>query len=79
MIFRLTQALNARVKGGALEVLPLQENPLLDWSAHLFSVGRSNFILVCNTASLLSAMVSGKGVTNGTGFQDRAFNARRAE
>lgn len=78
MIFRLTQALNARVKAGPLEALPLHENPLLDWSAHLFPVGRSNFILVSNTASLLSAVVSGKGVTNGTGFRERAFDGIRA-
>ena len=52
MIFRLSQPLNARVKAGALEALPLHENPLLDWSAHLFPVGRSNFILVSNTRSL---------------------------
>ena len=78
MIFRLTQALNARVKVGALEALPRHENPLLDWSAHLFPVGRSIFILVSNTASLLSAVVSGKGVTNVTSFRDRAFDGIRA-
>lgn len=78
MIFRLTQALNARVKAGALEALPLHENPLLGWSAHLFPVGRSSFILLSNTGSLLSAVVSGKGGTNGTSFRDRAFDGIRA-
>lgn len=78
MIFRLTQALNARVKAGALETLPLHENPLMDWSAHLFPVGRSNFILLSNTGSLLSAVVSVRGVTNGTSFRDRAFDGIRA-
>ena len=78
MIFRLSQALNARVKAGVLETLPLHENPLLDWSAHLFPVGRTRFILMSNTGSLLSAVVSGKGVTNGTSFRDRAFEGIRA-
>jgi hypothetical protein len=78
MIFRLSQPLNARVKAGVLEALPLHENPLLDWSAHLFPVGRSRFILVSNTGSLLSAVVSAKGVTSETIFRDRAFDAIRA-
>lgn len=78
MIFRLSQALNARIKAGPLEVLPLQENPLLDWSAHEFPVGRSRFILVSNTVSLLSAVVSAKGVTSETIFRDRAFDGIRA-
>ena len=78
MVFRLTQALNARVKAGPLEVLPLHENPLLDWSAHLFPVGRSNFILLSNTASLLSVLVSGQGVRNVTSLRDRAVDGIRA-
>jgi hypothetical protein len=78
MIFRLSQALNARVKAGPLEALPLHENPLLDWSAHLFPVGRSKFILLSNTASLLSAVVSGTGVAGVTSFRDRAFDGIRA-
>ncbi|QJX01184.1 DUF6933 domain-containing protein [Frigoriglobus tundricola] len=77
MIFRLSQVLNAKVKAGALEALPLHENPLLDWSAHSFPVGRSNFILVSNTGSLLSAVVSGKAVTNVTSFRERAFGGIR--
>ncbi len=44
MIFRRSQALNVRIKAGALP----PRNPLLDWSAHLFPVGGSNFILLSN-------------------------------
>jgi hypothetical protein len=78
MIFRLSQALNAKVEAGVLGSLPLHENPLLDWSAHLFPVGRSKFILVSNTGSLLSAVVSAKGVTGVTSFRERAFDGIRA-
>lgn len=78
MIFRLTKSLNARFKAGAMEALPLHENPLLDWSAHLFPVGRRNFILLSNTGSLLSAVVSGLGVTSEKRFRDRAFDGIRA-
>lgn len=78
MIFRLSQSLNARVKAGALEALPRHQNPLLDWSAHLFPVGRSRFILLSNTASLLSAVVPGQGVTSEDRFRERAFDGIRA-
>ena len=78
MIFRLSQVLNARVKAGTLEALPLHENPLFDWSAHLFPVGRSRFILLSNTVSLLSAVVSGQGVTDVKSFRERAFDGIRA-
>lgn len=78
MIFRLSHALNSRVQAGALETLPLHENSLLDWSAHLFPVGRSRFILLSNTVSLLSAVVSGQGVTSGDRFREWAFDGIRA-
>jgi hypothetical protein len=77
MIFRLTQSLNARVKAGNLEALPLHENPLLDWSAHLFPVGRSSFILLSNTASLLSVVVSAHGITSQARFRALAFDSVR--
>src|SRR5436309_2823905 len=77
MIFRLSHALNARVQTGVLEALPLHENPLLDWSAHLFPVGRRQFILLTNTVSLLSAVVPGHGITSLAHFQERAFDGIR--
>ena len=78
MIFRLSQALSARVKAGPLGELSLHENPALDWSARLFPVGRSRFVLVSNTGSLLSAVVSSRGVTTVTSFRDRAEAGIRA-
>lgn len=63
MIFRLSQKLNARIKGGTLASLPLDENPFADWSAGLFLVGRSPYILVTNTKSLYSTVLPGKGMT----------------
>ena len=63
MIFRLSQRLNAKVKAGVLRALPLHENPLADWSAHLFVAGRAQYLLLSNTASLYSTVMYGKGVT----------------
>ncbi len=78
MIFRLSQVMNARVNAGVLEALPLHANPLLDWSTDIVPVGRSRFILLSNTASLLSVLVSGQGVRNVKSFWDRAFDGIRA-
>jgi hypothetical protein len=77
MIFRLTQKLNARIKGGTLATLSPDENPFADWSAGLFQVGRSPHILVTNTKSLYSTVVSGKGVTDEATFVERVSSSIR--
>ena len=73
MIFRLSRALCTKVKAGALEAVPQHKNPLLDWSAHVFTADRKQFILLCNTGSLLSVVVAGQGVTTEDRFRERAF------
>ena len=35
---------------------PVIENPFIDWSAHLFLVERTQFVLFCNTTSLYSTI-----------------------
>lgn len=77
MIFRLSQKLNARIKGGTLASLPLDENPLADWSAGLFLVGRSPYILVTNTKSLYSTILPGKGITDEMSLVERTSNSIR--
>src|SRR5262245_44656153 len=77
MIFRLSQKLNAKINAGALAALPLDENPLADWSAGLFLVGRTQYILVSNTKSLYSTVLPGKGVTDESGFIERALGGIR--
>lgn len=77
MIFRLSQKMTAKVKPGVLEVLSIHENPLLDWSAHLFPVGRRQFVLLSNTGSLLSAVVPCQGVTSKPRFRELAFDGIR--
>jgi hypothetical protein len=78
MIFRLSQKLNAKIKAGALATLPLDENPFADWSAGLFLVGRTQYILLSNTKSLYSTVQPGKGVTNDGDFIERALSSLRA-
>jgi hypothetical protein len=77
MIFRLSEKLNARIKAGTLATLPLGDNPFADWSATLFVVGRSPYILLSNTKSLYSTVLPGKGVTNASAFVEHALTAIR--
>ena len=75
MIFRLSEKLNTKIKAGTLATLPLDENPLADWSAGLFLAGRSQYILLRNTMSLYSTVLPGKGVTDEVTFIERALSS----
>jgi hypothetical protein len=77
MIFRLSDKLNAKIKAGTLATLPLDENPFADWSAGLFLIGRSHYILVTNTKALYSSVLAGKGVTDGKTFVVHALSSLR--
>lgn len=77
MIFRLSQKLAKKLKTAATDTLPLDENPYADWSAHLFTVGRTQYIIVANTKSLYSVVMYGRGITNDGQFIDRTLNAVR--
>src|SRR5436309_852764 len=77
MIFRLSHKLNTKIKAGTLGTLPLHENPLVDWSAHLFVADRTQYILVSNTKSLYSTVMEGKGITNDRHFTERALSSIR--
>jgi hypothetical protein len=78
MILRPSQKLNARIKGGALGVLPRHENPLLDWSAHVFAVGRVEYVLLSNTASLYSAVLDAAALQDAGRFTERVIGGIRA-
>ena len=77
MIFRLSEKLNTKIRAGTLATLPLDENPFADWSAGLFLVGRSQYILVTNTKSLYSTVLPGKGITGEKTFVERALSSLR--
>ena len=62
MILRLSQKLCTKVKADKLIDMPLAENPLLDWSATLFRLGRTEYTLLCNTSTLYSCVAPSKGV-----------------
>lgn len=77
MIFRLSEKLNAKIKTGTLATVPLDDNPFADWSAGLFLVGRTQYILVTNTKSLYSTVLPGKGITDESTFIERALSSLR--
>lgn len=74
MIFRLSQKLAKKLKTAATDSLPLDENPYADWSAHLFTADRTQYIILTNTRSLYSVVMHGKGNTNDSQFVERALN-----
>lgn len=74
MIFRLSRKLAKKLKEGSLPSLPLDENPCADWSAHLFTADRTQYIIVTNTKSLYSVVMYGKGITDDSRFIERALS-----
>lgn len=77
MIFRLSQKLATKLKEGDLPAVPLDENPYADWSAHLFTVARAQYIIVANTKAFYSVVFYGKGITDDSQFISRALSALR--
>jgi hypothetical protein len=77
MIFRLSQKLATKLKEGTLPAVPLDENPYADWSAHLFTVDRAQYIIVANTKSMYSVVMYGKGITDYSQFISRALSNLR--
>jgi hypothetical protein len=77
VILRLSQKLNSKLKVGRLGELPLDENPYADWSAHVFVVDRTQYIILCNTASLYSCVMYGKGISDAGRFIERALSTIR--
>jgi hypothetical protein len=77
MILRLSQKLNTKIKAGKLTEMPLDENPYADWSCHLFTADRTQYIIMSNTASLYSCVMYGKGITDDSRFIERALSTIR--
>lgn len=73
MIFRLTQKLAKKIKIGKREDAPTANNALADWSANVFVAKRQQYILLSNTQSLYSCILSGRGITSESTFIDGAM------
>ena len=77
MIFRLSQKLAAKLKIGLAPSSPLDANPYADWSAHLFTAQRTQYVIITNTPSLYSILMLGRGITDDGQFLDAAMTAMR--
>jgi hypothetical protein len=77
MILRLSRKLNTKIKAGKLSEMLLDENPYADWSCHLFTADRTQYIIMSNTPSLYSCVMYGKGITDDSRFIGRALSTIR--
>jgi len=74
---RLSQKLAKKIKEAPTQSLPPDPNPFADWSGHLFTAERTQYIILTNTPSLYSLVMYGKGITDDSLFIDRALSAMR--
>ena len=74
MIVRLSAKLSKKIRVSPSRLLPADKNPFADWSAHLFTADRTQYILVTNTISLYSMVMYGKGITDDNWFLQRVTN-----
>ena len=77
MILRLSQKLATKLKTSPKVYAPPDANPFADWSAHLFTADRAQYILIANTASLYSVVTYGRGITDDGDFIGAALTAMR--
>ena len=77
MILRMSQKLNTKIKAGTLSEMPLDKNPYADWSCHLFTADRTQYIILTNTASLYSCVMHGQGIADDYTFISRALETIR--
>lgn len=77
LIFRPSRKLATKIKTGRLAPLPPAEDPLTDWSSHLFVAERVQYILLSNTGSLYSAVMHGRGITDVDVFNKLALATLR--
>ncbi|WP_417737303.1 DUF6933 domain-containing protein [Rosistilla oblonga] len=74
---RLSQKLNTKIKAGKMIEMPLNENSYADWSCHLFTADRTQYIIMSNTKSLYSCVMYGAGITDDNRFIERALSTIR--
>jgi hypothetical protein len=77
MIIRLSQKLAKKIKVGKLVEKPLDENQYADWSANVFNVGRTQYIILCSTKSMYSCVMFGSGINNDNTFIQRSLGLIR--
>jgi len=72
MIMRITTRLGKKIGVVPAQILPAAPNPFTDWTAHLFTASRAQYIILTNTTSLYSMVMYGAGITDDCTFLKRA-------
>lgn len=68
MIVRVSGKMGKKIHVNPGKSLPANPNPFADWSTHLFTADRVQYILITNTPSLYSMVMYGKGITDDNQF-----------
>ena len=74
MIVRVSAKMGKKIHVSPAKSLPADPNPFADWSAHLFTADRTQYILITNTPSLYSMVMYGRGITDDNQFLSRITN-----
>lgn len=68
MIVRVSAKMGKKIHVSVAKSLPADANPFADWSTHLFTADRVQYILITNTPSLYSMVIYGRGITDDSQF-----------
>ncbi len=74
MFYRLTQKMAKKIKESPTHSCPVYSNPYIDWSVHLFTAQRAQYIIITNSTSLYSVILHGRGITDDVSFINHAMS-----
>ena len=77
MIIRFTDKLSKKLKLGKISRIEKYPGPFLEWYAHLFSIQRTQYILVTEATSLYTVIMYGRGVVDDNIFLKQFFSFLR--
>ena len=77
MIIRFTDKLSKKLKLGNISRVEKYPGPFLEWYAHLFSIQRTQYILVTEATSLYTVIMYGRGVVDDNIFFQQFFSFLR--
>ncbi|MEX2092752.1 MAG: hypothetical protein WD971_08755 [Pirellulales bacterium] len=77
MILRISQKLGQKIKESPARILPLDANPFADWSGHVFTADRAQYVLLTNTTALYSTLMHGAGITTDSRLLERGLDSLR--
>jgi len=78
MIIRLTDKLRRKLKVPQLTLRKNEDNnPFIDWTSHLFTADRTQYIIFANTFSLYSVVLYGRGIVDENAFIKRSLDTLR--